>query len=132
MTLRASMAVGIVGSVVLMSSAFAGELDCVDTARTNPEVDACAMDAISRAETRVENLFAMVGDRLKGQNGANEMLAAAQQNWSAYRNVECLVEAAAVNGSTAKPVSVDANRAFVSCVYRTAIELEAALQKALK
>lgn len=110
--------------------AYAQSAPCLDSVQTDAETAECARLSISPIEAQIDEEFGRVATKYKDNKDMQEILRSARQSWNGYRNVQCLFEAAAAaDGRTSKPLPFEANRAYLKCAFRTALQMQAALSK---
>lgn len=115
---------------LLSTLAYAQDTSCLEKSLTDAEANSCGRLLIYPLEKQVKSEFQRLAEKYKGNDPMQETLRSTRQNWDTYRNTQCVFEGmAAAGGQSTKPLPLEANKAFLRCVHRTLVEMQAALSK---
>ncbi len=112
---------------------------CFDATKPNASTSECSMQLIPLIEAKAENEFRRLAEKFRENKQMLETLQTTKRNWGDYRNSQCTLESMAASGTppnagngmnpTLKPLSPEANKAYLKCVLRTFEEMKASLSK---
>ena len=93
------------GLALLIPLAFPspGRAQGCGAAQTQTAMNACANDALVKADAALNAAYAQVTRRLRPDPTAAQRLVAAQKAWIAFRDGECAFEASGVEGGSVHP-----------------------------
>jgi uncharacterized protein YecT (DUF1311 family) len=101
--IRASLAAATV-AIAALSSAESSAQDCMSSARTQVEINACSVQIYRDAETRLADIYRRLRDQLRADDAVR--LAEAERAWGAYRDTECGFETSGTEGGSIHPTFV--------------------------
>jgi hypothetical protein len=116
---------------LLSRNAFSADSNCLDSAKTNKELDDCAVTFVRAEQDKVDVTFAGLKKRYQGDDEMQHLIDIANKQWLGYTNTQCLLEGAIAQGVPRKLDQhlPEVNRVFLKCVFRTAREMGNALSK---
>jgi len=85
-------------------SAPAAEPDCMDTARSQTEMNGCAHQQYAEADAHLNAQYDTLISQLSEDGAQQQMLVEAQRHWIDFRDAECRFNASAAEGGSAQPM----------------------------
>jgi len=77
---------------------------CMSTAQSQSAMNRCAGQQFRASDTRLNNQYRELKQRLKASPDQQALLLTAQRRWLAYRDAECAFNASSVAGGSAQPM----------------------------
>lgn len=115
---------------------------CLDAAKPNASTSDCSIQLIPLIEAKTENEFRRLADKFKENKAMLDTLQITKRSWGDYRHNQCTLESMAASNPqknsasdhsgmnpTFKPLSPEANKAYLKCVLRTFEEMKTSLSK---
>lgn len=80
--------------------------DC-SKASNQAEMNACAAEALQKADKELNALYGQIKNRLKDEKPKAALVTEAQRAWIAFRDAECKFAGSGVEGGSLQPMIVD-------------------------
>lgn len=93
-----------VALAVLPWTVLASDDPCFEKAQTQAQLNECAFNAWKRVDTELNDLYQQMGDRLRGDQKARQLLVDAQRKWLNFRDAECTFQTLRSAGGSIEPM----------------------------
>lgn len=115
---------------ILCANSFACDISCIETAKTNKDLDECGNQIVPIKEAKIEHDFNTLFGKYKNNDEMKIVLKYTKQSWEGYKNLLCNCEGAAAAGGQVKGIlPFEANKEYLKCVIRTLERMNATLLK---
>lgn len=91
-------------SAALPWAAWAADDPCFEKAQTQAQLNECAFNSWKRADVELNHLYQQMGDRLRGDQKARQLLVDAQRKWLSFRDAECTFQTMRSAGGSIQPM----------------------------
>ena len=91
-------------AAALPLAAMASEDPCDDKAQTQAALNECAFNAWKRNDVELNRVYQQIGDRLRGDEKARQLLVDAQRKWLSFRDAECTFQSMRSAGGSIHPM----------------------------
>jgi uncharacterized protein YecT (DUF1311 family) len=91
-------------ALTILSLQTASADECLDKAKTQADINACADKSYKAADAELNKLYKEITQRLDSDADAKKRFVAAQRNWVAFRDAECSFATSRSEGGSVYPM----------------------------
>jgi uncharacterized protein YecT (DUF1311 family) len=89
---------------MVMSLQAASADECLDKAKTQTDINACADKSYKAADAELNKLYKQIDQRLGDDTDSKKRFVAAQRSWVAFRDAECTFATSRSEGGSIYPM----------------------------